>query len=84
MSEPSEPNERLIQLITTLLILALSWLSMQPEWKLKMYREFLLSKLHLAGEETAPIDHTYAVNNFRREISAYEHAERNASTRKKP
>ena len=69
------------ELIATLLVLLMYWVSMTPEWKLEMYLRMVQDRLRIsARRDGLSQNHRMELEKFRREISAWEaERRRNAS-----
>lgn len=75
-------KQALIEIATTIAILAVYWISMQPEWKLQMYGKLIRERF----ARPVPVDpdqlsqsQERVIQKFRRELSEWEHARKSGS-----
>lgn len=62
------------EFLATVMVIAMYWVSMQPEWKLKLYLTRLRSFLEIPLRDGLSVAQKIEVEKFRSEITAYEHA----------
>lgn len=74
MSE--KQKQALIELLTSLLVLAVYWVSLQPEWKLQMYLAVIKRLFRRREPVKLSPEHRAMLEKFRKEISAWEHEQR--------
>lgn len=64
------------ELLATALVIAMYWVSMQPEWKLELYLSRARSFLRIPLRDGLSVAQRIEVERFRSEITAYEHAQK--------
>jgi hypothetical protein len=76
-----QQKQVLMELATTLLVVALYWISFQPEWKLEMWLTEVRRRFGRKGREERglSLEHRAILETFRRELSAWEHARKRDS-----
>lgn len=75
MDEEKKRN-LLLEILTTLLVIALYWISTQPDWKLEMYLRWLTERLPRPVRESRDklnLAQKEILRKFRQEISDWEH-----------
>lgn len=73
-------KQALFELATTVAILAIYWISTQPEWKIHFYKNLLLEKLRVSisgPPDETPLQIRLAMEKLRHDISLWEHEQRN-------
>jgi len=74
MSERSD-TDKLLELLTTVAVLFLYWISTQPEWKLQYYLTLIQTWI-TRNTTTEDTTETRILNEFKREISEWEASEK--------
>jgi hypothetical protein len=64
------------ELLATVLVIAMYWVSMQPEWKLELYLSRVQSFLRIPMRDGLSAAQRIEIERFRSEITAYEHAQK--------
>lgn len=66
-------KEIILTLLTTAIFLAMYWLQEMPEWKREALIAELKNRFQRARETGVSLAHRTEIEQFRQEISAYEH-----------
>lgn len=66
-------KEILLTVISTVVFLAIYWIQTMPDWKREALLMEIKHRLQSARETGVSLAHRTEIENFRREISAYEH-----------
>lgn len=64
------------EVLATVLVIAMYWVSMQPEWKIELYLSRVQSFLRIPLRDGLSQEHRMEIEKFRSEITAYEHAQK--------
>lgn len=64
------------EVLATVLVIAMYWVSMQPEWKLELYLTRVRNFLQIPLRDGLSHAQRIEIERFRSEITAYEHAQR--------
>jgi hypothetical protein len=72
-------KQALLELVSTIFILAVYWISTQPEWKIQHYKNLVLERLRAIGEtpgDETPLHIRLAMEKLRHDISQWEHEQK--------
>jgi hypothetical protein len=72
-----QSKQMLMELATTVLVLAIYWLAFQPEWKMQMYLKMAADRLRRPESPGGlSLGQKLTLAKFRQEISDWEHSEK--------
>jgi hypothetical protein len=69
-------KEIVLTVVSTLVFLAMYWVQTMPEWKREMLLTELRTRLTSVRESGLSLSHRTQIEQFRAEMSAWEHEER--------
>jgi hypothetical protein len=64
------------EVLATVLVIGMYWVSTQPEWKMELYLSRVRSFLKVPLRDGLSLTHRIEIERFRSEIVAWEHAEK--------
>lgn len=64
------------EVLATVLVILMYWVSIQPEWKLALYLTRVRNFLQVPLRDGLSHAHRIEIERFRSEITAYEHAQK--------
>jgi hypothetical protein len=71
-----QQSQVISEVLATVLVIGMYWVSTQPEWKMELYLSRARSFLQIPLRDGLSATQRIEIERFRSEITAYEHAQK--------